>query len=376
MIKRNLILEQALSSPVTHVTMGHGFLREPTFLEFFKQLNRQLVMIADLQVVSSIAESWVAWLNQRGIPVTLLTFPPGERSKTREMKAHLEDQLFEHRCGKQTVLIAVGGGVTTDLVGYLASTFCRGIPFISIPTSLLAMVDAAIGGKTAVNTPYGKNLIGSFYPPSHLLLDTALLSSLPEREWKNGIAEVIKYALIDSPSLFEYLLSHHSEWKTHDPLFLQTIIEKSVQIKKTVVKADYQETGYRRILNFGHTVAHAVEQTSDYAISHGEAVSQGMRVESFLSYRLGYLDQKVYDLILQLLDLYNFTISPYLQLTAGRLIEAMQFDKKSQGGKPRFVLLNAVGSPLPFEGAYCTSVDESLLREAIDSILVQPRELL
>ncbi|MBS0652191.1 MAG: 3-dehydroquinate synthase [Verrucomicrobia bacterium] len=373
MIKRDLTLQQTPAPFVTKVHFGHELLYSQAWMDILNGLKLRLVTIADSHIQALLVDKWAAFLKKQGISITKLSFPAGEDSKTREMKARLEDELFAHQCGKDTAIIAIGGGVATDLAGYVASTFCRGVPFLSIPTTLLCMVDAVIGGKTGVNTPFGKNLVGTYYPADHILIDTTTLSTLPDREWRNGLAEIIKHGLIRSPKLFQKLVDGHSLWVKRDHEFLQEVIYDSFLIKKEVVEVDFQETGYRRILNFGHTVAHAIELLENYRIAHGEAVAIGMVAEANLSHKLGLLDKAVCEQIEHVLKLYEFPLAVSDKLTFENLLGAMMLDKKAKQAKPRFVLLEAIGSPAAFNGAYCTTIDDALLQEVIISTLSQYR---
>jgi len=294
--------------------------------------------------------------------VTLFTFASGEQEKSRERKSALEDMLLSQKFGRDTCMIALGGGVTTDLVGYLASTYCRGVPLILVPTTLLAMVDAAIGGKTAVNTQFGKNLIGTFYPPDCIFIDPSTLSSLPISEWTNGIAEVIKYALIHSPQLFQMLRN----WNRADIKQTEIIIQECVLIKAQVVEMDFEEKlGLRRILNFGHTIAHALELLENYHLPHGEAVAIGMLVESFISVRMGYLPQASLSEIEELIRSFPFALKISSGVTREKMLEALLLDKKNAQGAIRFVLLEKIGACHPFNREYCTSIPAKNLDEAL-----------
>lgn len=319
-------------------------------------------LFCDEKVAAVIGKKWLAHLQKKGLQVSLFTFPSGEREKSRERKVQLEDLLFSQKLGGDTCLIALGGGVTTDLIGFLASTFCRGVPLINVPTTLLGMVDASIGGKTGVNTPFGKNLIGSFYPAERILIDPLLLQTLPSEEWTNGCAEVIKYALIFSPKLFKEL----KHWNPTDSRYLEHIIHECIQIKGQVVEKDFEEKwGLRRILNFGHTIAHALETIENYKISHGEAVAIGMLVESRISLKKGLLSEQNFAEIEDLIRSFPFR----LQLSPAVTLEAMQgaliLDKKSRKKTPRFVLLEAIGTYGNFAGEYCSEVSEPILKESL-----------
>lgn len=278
-----------------------------------------------------------------------LAIPPGEKSKSREMKAFIEDTLFERGYGRDSLIIALGGGVVSDLAGFVAATFCRGVPWIAIPTSLIAMVDASIGGKVGINTPFGKNLIGAFHPPQEVILDFKYLETLPEKEWKNGLAEILKYGIIEDPTLLDNPRSHQS-------------ILRSIAIKKKIVAEDPKECGKRRILNFGHTIAHALEKVSNYTIPHGEAVASGMLFAAKLSVRLGYLGASSLQHIEHCLTNYGFTPYPLPQEI---LFAFLKNDKKSINGNPRFVLLKELGQPLSFEGSYCRTVEPEIIKEIL-----------
>lgn len=327
-----------------------------------KPLATRFALFCDETTASLIGEKWATHLQKMGLDIALFTYPPGEKEKSRARKAELEDQLLSQKFGRDTCLIALGGGVTTDLVGFLASTFCRGVPLVNVPTTLLGMVDAAIGGKTGVNTRFGKNLIGTFYPADRIFIDPTVLQSLSESEWTNGTAEVIKYALIRSPQLFQSL----KKWDPKNSHYLETIIRECVLIKAQVVETDYEETtGLRRILNFGHTIAHALELLENYQISHGEAVAIGMLVESRISQKMGLLSLKDSEEIEALVRSFPFPLKLSSAITLEKMRGALVLDKKTAQGIPRFVLLEKIGSCSPFTGEYCAEIPPQVLEEAL-----------
>lgn len=293
---------------------------------------------------------------QEQIGGELFLVEEGEKAKTREMKEHLEDQLFEKKCGRDTLFIALGGGVLTDLVAFVASTYMRGAPLILIPTTLLGMIDAAIGGKTGVNTSFGKNLIGSFYHPEVIFIDLAYLSTLPQLEWKNGLAEILKYGLIADASLWDFCKTHTNDWQQN----LEHIISSSLQTVIHIIEQDpLEQTGYRRILNFGHTVGHALEKISHYEMPHGQAVALGCIAESFLSHHLSHLSSDAFQEIDSLYKKLAFPLNlPYL-FDKKAFLDAMQLDKKTKAGKVRSVLIDKIGHALPFEGHYCSPISSS-----------------
>lgn len=330
---------------------------EPAIISEIKPLASRFALFCDENVAKVIGNKWKEHLEKMGLLVTLVTFPAGEQEKTRERKAALEDLLFSQNFGKDSCFIALGGGVTTDLIGFLASTFCRGVPLVLAPTTLLGMVDAAIGGKTGVNTPFGKNLVGTFYPASKILIDPSVLNTLPPEELTNGTAEIIKYALIYSPTLFEQL-------KTST---LDQILQKCIEIKTHVVQEDFEEKkGLRRILNFGHTIGHALEKIENYKISHGEAVAIGMLVESYISMKMGYLSMEAFQEIDALIRTFPFPLQLSDAVTKEAMLSALSHDKKAAKGSVRFVLLKKIGACEPFGGEYCTAIPAPILNEALE----------
>lgn len=293
--------------------------------------DQKIAVISDTHVAPLYAEPLANILDAE-----LFTVPAGEASKTREMKQHLEDQLLERNYGRNTTIIAVGGGVVLDLVGFLASTYCRGVPYQSCPTTLLAMVDACYGGKTGVNTPHGKNLIGAFYSPEKILIDPTVLSSLPQRELHAAYAEIIKYACIDENF-------PRSELLANEPLLL---IELSLQSKKHIVTQDpYDQTGLRASLNFGHTLAHALESLSSYDGLHGEAVAIGICFALDLSEELCRLPKSASQEIKTLLHRFALPTQIPLEFSPEQILEKLHYDKKKSQKEVSFVLLSDIGKP-------------------------------
>lgn len=334
-------------------------------LPLLKAKAHRFALITDSQVEKLIATKLVESWKKEGIDVTLFSFPAGEEYKTRKTKEALEDQLLEHKFGRECCVIALGGGVVGDLAGFLAATYCRGVPLLSIPTTLLGMVDAGLGGKTGVNTPFGKNLIGAFHHPLALLIDPSFLSSLPEREWRNGSAEILKYGLISDRSLWEKMASSFSKWQKRDPEFLQEIILQSCKIKKEMVEKDPHEKGIRRLLNFGHTVGHAIETLEKYQISHGEAIAIGMLLEGRMSVGLGKLKKEELEEMHALFKLYGLPLQLPKGITASHIQEVMSHDKKAKEGVPRLIILNSIGQADVCHGDYCTVIPHTILQEAL-----------
>ena len=342
----NTVEELVIPSQNTRVeiAIGEGLL-QTGIAGVCKSFGCRIAIIADGAIASSYGKR-LAEMTQGD----LLPFTGGEEAKTRESKQKFEDELLKRKFGRETLLIGLGGGVVTDFTAFLASTYMRGVRLILVPTTLLAMVDAAIGGKSGVDTPFGKNLIGTIYHPSHIFIDPALLSSLPEQEWIHGLAEILKYGLIADPSIWELLEKDPLHWKQS----LHKLLLSSIRVKKNVVEQDPQERiGLRRTVNFGHTIAHALEFLSHYKMPHGEAVAIGCIAESSLSHRLGYLSQEDLHRIKALFRKFPFSFKLPDQFALKPMLEAMQLDKKSKAKDPRFVLIDRIGHTLPFDGAYC-----------------------
>jgi len=351
------------------IEIKHGLLSDPEMIyQMLSPYGSRFAFIADETAASIYGNALVQSLLKYGMKALIFSFPAGEENKTRRTKEFLENQLFENNFGKDTCIIALGGGVTTDIAGFVAGTYCRGIPLIMVPTSLLGMVDASIGGKTGVNTSAGKNLLGCIYQPSKVLIDTKTLNTLPMRELRNGIVEMIKHGLIADPIYFDYLDKNYENLLALDPEILQKAIYESCIIKKTIVEQDENENGMRRLLNFGHTVAHALETLSSYAIPHGEAVAIGMLVEGHISMQLGNLDSCSLQQIRKILKQYGLPLKLPYHIKEQLIIDAMSIDKKSKNGVPRFVILNKIGSPLICDNQYCTPVDEAIIKQALQCL--------
>ncbi len=347
------------------ITIETGLLSDGAWISAIAPLAHRAVIIATESVATSWGEIVRNQLENKKIQASLFTIPPGEKHKSRKTKEQIENQMFDSKCGRDTLLIALGGGVTTDLGGYIAATYSRGIPLVLIPTSLLAMVDASIGGKNGIDVPQGKNLLGTFYQPKAIYIDPDVLKTLPDRELRNGLVEMIKHGLIADASYFEYLRSHAKQILARDSTTLEAAIHGSCVIKKTIVEEDPQERGKRRLLNCGHTIAHALEHLLKYQIPHGEAVAIGIIIEGYLSHLMGHLSKADLSAIFDIFNVYGIPLHKLRNINHLSLVEAMLLDKKSSRGIPRYVLLEGIGKPLSFDGHYCTPVDQSHLLEAI-----------
>jgi 3-dehydroquinate synthase len=296
------------------------------------------------------------------VRIRTVSLPPGEASKSLENAAHLYDALADWPADRQTVVAAVGGGVVGDLAGFVAATYNRGLALVMVPTTLLAMVDSSVGGKVGVNHPKGKNLIGAFHQPLGVWIDTATLETLPEREYRSGLAEVIKYGVILDAEFFAYLEANTEAVLKRDPKAVETIVARSCRLKADVVEKDErEETGLRMVLNYGHTFAHAFETVGGYgAWLHGEAVAAGMVCASRLAERRGLIGPDVTQRQLRLLEQFNLPMAPLPAWDVDALVACMYRDKKAQGGRLRFVLPTRLGAVATFD-----DVPEALVREVL-----------
>ncbi len=282
-------------------------------------------------------------LDDAGVAGISIILPDGERYKNWETLNLIYDALLENRCERSTTLIALGGGVIGDISGFAAATYLRGVPFIQIPTTLLSQVDSSVGGKTGINHPLGKNMIGAFYQPKLVLADTGTLNTLPDRELKAGIAEIIKYGLIRDIAFFEWLENNMAALLARDPDALGYAISRSCENKAIVVGRDERESGERALLNLGHTFGHAIENAMGYGNwLHGEAVAAGTILAARLSQKLGMLAAEDVGRITRIFEQAGLpTASPNIGIE--RYIQLMELDKKVEGGKMRFIVLDEIG---------------------------------
>ena len=309
--------------------------------------GRRLVLITD-ETVNQLYRAGklggVAWTGE-----TLL-FPSGENSKTRETWARLSDALLQNEYGRDSALIGLGGGVVGDLVGFVAATYLRGVPYVLAPTTLLAMVDASVGGKTGVNTPLGKNLIGAFHQPSAVVADPHALAPLPDAAYRDGLAEAVKHGLIADKAYFQWIEEDRAQILRRDRDAVQRLVRRSVEIKAQVVSADEREAGPRAILNAGHTVAHALEAVSDFRLPHGAAVALGLAVECQVAEQLQIAEPGLRKRVQALLEQLGFSIRLPFPLDSEAVLERMSSDKKNRGGKVHCSLVQSIGKVAQRDG--------------------------
>jgi len=301
--------------------------------------GRPVAVITDETVGALLADRLAA-----GRWALTLSVPPGESSKTRGRWEALTDALFAAGLTRNAAIVALGGGMVGDLAGFVAATYARGIPFLQVPTTLLAMVDSSVGGKTGVDTPLGKNLVGAFHPPAAVLADPLLLQSLPPRHLRCGLAEMAKHGLIADEEYWTELGTHAGQLQAREPEPLTTFIARSVELKAAVVMDDERETGRRAILNAGHTVAHAVEHASSFAVSHGDAVAMGLVAEGHLAEALGVAVPGLAERITDGLRRLSLPTRLPVEMDAVELFEAMRLDKKRSQNALRFSLPHDIGT--------------------------------
>ncbi len=355
---------------VTHALGQYPVYVEPGGLGRLEPLVREHLRVAR---VAMIADAGVHALLQAGRfgrgpwEGTALTFPPGEPSKTREQWARLTDALLAQGFGRDSGIVALGGGVAGDLAGFVAATYMRGLPHVQVPTSLLAMLDASVGGKTGVDTPEGKNLIGAFHPPAAVLADPRALATLPERDYRGGMAEAVKHGLIADAGYFAWMERESEALIRRDESALTRLVRRSVEIKAEVVSGDEREAGRRAILNAGHTVAHALEHATGYGLPHGEAVALGLVAECTLAEGLGVAPAGLGKRVAGLLGRLGLPVRLAAPLDPERVVRAMESDKKNREAKVRFALPRELGAMDEGE-RWTREAPEGAIREALGAI--------
>jgi len=347
------------------IYIGTGLLARTDL--FSTHIESQNVVVVTNDVVAPLyLKTLMAALPQaRTLEIVL---PDGEEHKTLAVWSGIFDRLLQARCDRRTTLIALGGGVVGDITGFAAACYQRGVPFIQVPTTLLAQVDSSIGGKTAVNHPLGKNMIGAFYQPRAVIIDTDTLNSLPDRELRAGIAEIIKYGLIRDTQFFQWLEKNLAPLLKRDPGALAHAISRSCRTKAEIVALDERESGLRAILNLGHTFGHAIETGLGYGTwLHGEAVAAGMVMAADLSHRLGWLAKDDLDRIERIVALAGLPVRSPSALDATKLRGLMAVDKKVDAGRARFVLLQAIGRATVTADVPPSLLDETLRARRAES---------
>jgi 3-dehydroquinate synthase len=350
----------AAASATYDILIGRGLLDEPSAWAGLPP-SADGVIVSNTTVAPLYAERVAARLAPLHRRVSHVVLPDGEAHKDWTTLNLIFDHLLAHGCDRRTVLYALGGGVVGDITGFAAATYMRGVPFVQLPTTLLAQVDSSVGGKTAVNHPLGKNMIGAFWQPQRVLCDLDLLATLPAREYAAGLAEVIKYGPIADEAFLGWIEAEQAALRARDPQALAYAVRRSCELKAEVVGADEREAGRRAILNFGHTFGHAIEAGLGYGEwLHGEAVGCGMVLAADLSARLGLIDAGYAARLRALIAAFGLPVRAPA-LGGSRWLELMRLDKKAEGGEIRFVVIEAPGR------AGVRPAPDALVREVIQA---------
>jgi 3-dehydroquinate synthase len=357
----------------TTLTVGLGSRSYPIFIEdgimenigadlAGRDIASRFAVIADDYVASLYGSTLMASLEGAGIKAELITFPRGEASKNLTVFAELSSKLAQMGLDRSCGLIALGGGVTGDLTGFLASSYMRGIPFVQVPTTLLSQVDSSVGGKTGVDIPEGKNLVGAFYQPKAVYIDTAVLTTLPQEELLGGLAEVIKYGVIRDFEFYVFLEKNLDAILALHPTVMQEMIHTCCSIKAEVVAEDEREADVRRILNFGHTIGHAVEAASNFALIHGHAVAIGMVAALRLAVSSGLCKRKEAGRVATLIHTFGLPTEIPEEMNRDSIKAFIKTDKKSIGGSVFYVLPTTIGEVI---------ISNEVTEEQIDAVLLR-----
>ncbi len=348
------------------VVVGRGALAELPRLLVERCPAHAYAVIADHKVVELHGAALLDRLAGAGLHATVFPFPPGEWNKSREQWAALTDQMVAAHVGRDGAVIAFGGGVAGDLGGFIAATYLRGLPVVQVPTTLLAMIDSSVGGKTGVDVPAGKNLVGAFHPPRAVVADIELLGTLPRTHVAAGLAEAVKHGVIADAAYFASL-ADAGRALARDLDRLEEIVTRSVEIKADIVAEDEREQGVRAVLNLGHTVGHAIEALSGYAVLHGEAVAIGMATEIRIAERLGVAHAGLADAVCDVLEQYALPTRLPDACGTDQLLDAMRADKKVRSGTLRLALPQDLGTMArDDDGGWTVRVDESVMRQVLD----------
>jgi 3-dehydroquinate synthase len=347
------------------IVIGSGILSKAGAMLRSLNLGTDAVIVTSAPIARRYAGVIVRSLKKGGFTAKVFEVPDGEKSKSARCAFELLERIASYDVKRKIFVVALGGGVIGDLTGYVAAVYKRGVPYVQIPTTLLAQIDSAIGGKVAIDLPAGKNLVGAFYQPKLVVSDVELLKSLSRRQIRNGLSEAVKYGVISDRSLFEYLSRNYGKLLNCEPDALEKVVVSCSRIKARIVEKDEKETkGIRTVLNFGHTVGHAIEAAGRYRnYQHGEAVALGMRVAADLSARLGLLNRKSVASINEVLSAIGLP-SVIKGVSSAAILKTMEHDKKFQGKKNRFVLATGIGSVKVLE-----EISPSLIRKALQAHL-------
>lgn len=329
----------------------------------------RVAVIADNTVSKLIAAKTLAALKKGGMKVELFTFPSGEKYKNQATVTKLQHQMLRRKFGRDSLIIALGGGVTGDMAGFVAATYMRGIPYVHVPTTMLAMVDSSVGGKVGINTPFGKNTVGAFWQPKAVVADLAHLAHLPKKEFISGLLEAIKTFFTSDARMLSRVVKLDLDSPLKTRAVLEKIVSRSIAIKAGIASRDEREVGERLVVNFGHTIGHAIELMSHFKMPHGFAVGYGMLVESKIAMMLRTITSDEFLEIQQTLQRVGIKPNPLARFPISRILKIAETDKKSKGGIPHFVLLSGIGSVYKKGGKYAHPVKDALVKKAYNSLV-------
>ena len=342
------------------------------FDDVFVNKDDSIVIMTDSNVLGLYASHLQHTFEAKGFVCHIISFLAGEGSKCSVVKETLDKQLLARGITKNTYLVALGGGVVSDMVGFVAACYYRGVKLVIIPTTLLGMVDASLGGKNALNmASYGKNLIGSIYHPLAVFIVPSLLQSLPYDEYLDGVAETIKHAIIADRVLFDFLLVNRKSILDRSHLLLEQMLLMSIAVKVNIINRDLNEVSLRRSLNFGHSIGHGIEAALDFKISHGKAVAIGMVIESFISSLLGFISSEELASVVSVIKDYGLPYQLPKALDMDKFFNALSKDKKSSSKGPRYVIIAGIGQVVSFNGEYCSEVQRSTVEVALSNFSPQ-----
>ncbi|MGN0241980.1 MAG: 3-dehydroquinate synthase [Candidatus Weimeria sp.] len=351
--------------PCYDIVLEKDFSRLAYFLNLTGKKYQRICIVSDTNVASYYIDDVRDALREVSGEITQFVFQAGEASKNLSVVEDLYESLIRSHFDRKDLLVALGGGVVGDMTGFAAATYLRGIDFIQVPTSLLAMVDSSIGGKTGVDFRAFKNMVGAFYMPRLVYMNLSVLKSLPEEQFRSGMGEVIKHGLIADRDYFDFLIRDMEKICSFDPDSILHVVKRSCEIKGAVVEKDPKEQGIRATLNFGHTIGHAVEKLSKFSLFHGQCVAVGSVAAAYLSMKRGLISESDYQQIRQVLSDYGLPVSVSAgTFHADEILKTTKSDKKMQAGKIKFILLEQIG-----KAVIDTSLSDSDLLEGINEIL-------
>jgi len=365
MSARDPVVTPGDGAPPYTVHIRNGLLEQMHALLETEVAAHRYVIVTDENVARLHGHALRARLHDAGLRVDLIEVPPGEASKTRPVWSTVTDRMLDDGVGRDGCILALGGGVIGDLAGFVAATYMRGIPVVQIPTTLLAMIDASLGGKTGIDVPAGKNLVGAFHHPRAVLVDLRVLRTLPDAEFRAGLAEAVKHGAIADRDYLTWMGDALPAILAREPAAVERLVRTSIEIKARTVSADARESGVRAILNFGHTVGHALEHLTDWRMVHGHAIAIGMVVEARLGERLGFTEPGSATILGRLCSGFGLPVQLPPGVSPAAVADAAVSDKKGRRGATRFALIHRPGTAFQLEGKWTIAVDRERFIEAL-----------